>query len=57
MYKKAETLPILLVFLSLVHTGTLLPAKANTREDLGSEGREKATAERAQELKFLMSYT
>lgn len=37
------------IFLKLVHTGTPLPAKAENWEDLGNEGREKATAERAQE--------
>lgn len=48
--KKLKHFQFFLYFLSLVHTGTLLPAKANNREDVGSEGREKATAERAQEL-------
>lgn len=50
MYKKLKHFQFCShIFSGLEHTGTPLAAKSKNREDLGSEGREKAVAGIAQE--------
>lgn len=49
MYKKAETFPNLLALFQALSTLGHLFLPKQRKEDLGSEGREKAAAGRAQE--------